>query len=117
MLNSGKQVFLYFCEKPVKPGYDPEQYKLVEAFKEKYKDKGIYCTYDSNESFKELFYAHLTQYFLTVKKIDTINSEIKPKLVLKSISGDNNIVDKLVVQRYIVHNPMPYKERLKRIKK
>lgn len=116
MLNSGKQVFLYFCEKPVKPGYDPEQYKLVEELKEKYKNKGIYWPYDSNESFKELFYAHLTQYFLTVKKIDTINSEIKPKLVLKSISCDNNIVDKLVVQRYIVPNPMPYKERLKRIK-
>lgn len=116
MLNSGKQVFLYFCEKPVKPGYDPEQYKLVEELKEKYKNKGIYWPYDSNESFKELFYAHLTQYFLTVKKIDTINSEIKPKLALKSISGDNNIVDKLVVQRYIVPNPMPYKQRLKRIK-
>lgn len=35
MLDSGKQVFLYFCEKPIKPGYDSEQYKLVEAFKER----------------------------------------------------------------------------------
>ena len=69
MLDSGKQVFLYFCEKPIKPGYDSEQYKLVEAFKEKYKDKGIYWTYDSNESFKELFNAHLTQHFLTEKKL------------------------------------------------
>ena len=116
MLDSGKQVFLYFCEKPIKPGYDSEQYKLVEAFKEKYKDKGIYWTYDSNESFKELFNAHLTQHFLTEKKLNTINAEIKPKLAIKSISADNTIVDELVVQRYIVPNPMPYKERLKRIK-
>ena len=116
MLDSGKQVFLYFCEKPIKPGYDSEQYKLVEELKEKYKDKGIYWTYDSNESFKELFNAHLTQHFLTEKKIDTINAEIKPKLAIKSISADNTIVDELFIQKYIVPNPMSFKERLHRIK-
>ena len=53
---------------------------------------------------------------MTEKKLNTINAEIKPKLAIKSISADNTIVDELVVQRYIVPNPMPYKERLKRIK-
>lgn len=116
MLDSGKQVFLYLCEKPIKPGYDSEQYKLVETYKEKYKDKGIYWTYDSNETFKELFYAHLTQYFLTVKKIENINSEIKPKLEIKSICDGNTISDRFVVQKYIVPNPMSEEKRLQRIK-
>ena len=112
MLDAGKQVFIYFCEKPVKPGYDSAQYKLVEA----YKEKGIYCTYDSNESFKELFYAHLTQHFLTAKTINNIKSEIKPLLALKSILDNNSISDSLIVQKYIVPNPMSEEKRLQRIK-
>lgn len=116
MLNSGKQVFLYFCEKPVKPTDFSEQYNLVQAFREKYKDKGIYWTYDSKESFKELFYAHLTQHFLTVKKIENINSEIKPKLSLKSICENGSISEKFVIEKYIVPNPMPEEKRIHRIK-
>lgn len=115
MLNSGKQVFLYFCEKPIKPGYDNVQYQQVQAFREKYKDKGIYWTYDSEESFKELFNAHLTQHFLTVKKIENINSETKPKLSLKSICKNAGISEKFLIEKYIVPNPMSEEKRLERI--
>lgn len=116
MLDSGKQVFLYFCEKPVKPGYNSEQYKLVEEFKEKYKDKGIYRTYDSNESFKELFNAHLTKYFLTVKTVENIKSETKPRLSVKSICENEKISDTFFIQKYLVPNPMSEEKRLQRIK-
>ena len=116
MLDAGKQVFLYFCEKPVKPGYDDKQYQLVQAFKEKYASKGIYSVYDSNESFKELFNAHLTKHFLTVKTIDAIQSETKPKLSVKSISQDGGIVDSAIVQKYIVPNPMSDDKRMESIR-
>ena len=116
MLKDGKQVFLYFCEKPVKPGYDNEQYQRVQAYKTKYASKGIYSVYSSNEEFKELFNAHLTQHFLTVKKLDAIRSETRPQLSLKSISEVGDIVDSAVVQKYMVPNPISDDERMASIK-
>jgi hypothetical protein len=116
MIKAGKQVFLYFCEIPVKPGYDEKQYKLVQAFKKKYSNKGLYYSYDSLDLFKEQFNAHLTQYFLTKKQLDTIDLETKPELSLKSISEDGEIQDSVIVQKYIVPNPMPADKRIERIK-
>lgn len=116
MLKDGKQVFLYFCEKPVKPGYDNEQYQRVQAYKTKYASKGIYSVYSSNEEFKELFNAHLTQHFLTVKKLDAIRSETRPQLSLKSISEVGDIVDSAVVQKFMVPNPISDDERMESIK-
>lgn len=112
MLNSGKQVFLYFCEKPIKPGYDNVQYQQVQTFREKYKDKGIYWTYDSDKQFREFFNGHLTQYFLSKNKTVT-----KPVLAIKSISEINDIVDTLLVQKFLVPNPITFDERLEQIKK
>lgn len=59
MLSSGKQVFMYFSDKPLSPSQmNEESYKKVQAFREKYKDRGIYFTYSSDEEFKTLFFAH-----------------------------------------------------------
>lgn len=66
MLSSGKQVFMYFSDKPMPPSkVDEESYKKVQAFRDKYKDQGIYFTYSSDEEFKNLFFAHLSQYVLS----------------------------------------------------
>lgn len=116
MMAAGKQVFLYFCEKPITPEKFDEQYQLVKEFRGKYSDKGIYWTYNSNESFKEQFNAHLTQYFLTKKRLDAIELETRPKLSLKSISEDGEIQTSAIVQKYIVPNPMSPDERIERIK-
>ena len=41
MLSSGKQVFMYFSDKPLSPSQmNEESYKKVQAFREKYKDRG-----------------------------------------------------------------------------
>ena len=46
MLQSGKQVFMYFSDKPIAPSdMNDEGYKKIQAFREKYKDRGIYFTY------------------------------------------------------------------------
>ena len=116
MMAAGKQVFLYFCEKPINPEEIDEQYQLVKEFRGKYADKGVYWTYNSIESFKDQFYANLTQYFLTKKQLDTIELETKPKLSLKSISEDGEIQDSVIIQKYIVPNPMSADERIERIK-
>ena len=68
MLQSGKQVFMYFSDKPISPSQmNDEGYKKIQAFREKYKDRGIYFTYSSNEEFKKLFFAHLSMFFLSEK--------------------------------------------------
>ena len=84
LLNEGRQVFLYFDESPVTPGYDSEQYRLVQEFKEKYRSRGIYGSFTSSEQFRKMFYAHVTQYFLTKEKVDAIEQKNRPELTLKS---------------------------------
>ncbi|SEJ93926.1 hypothetical protein SAMN05660742_12648 [Propionispira arboris] len=65
LIKSGKQVFLYFSDCPLKPSeIDNEQYKKVLAFREKYKDKGLYWTYSNLDDFKKDFLNHLSLHFL-----------------------------------------------------
>ena len=76
MLQSGKQVFMYFSDKPISPSrMNGGGYKKIQAFREKYKDRGIYFTYSSNEEFKKLFFAHLSMFFLSEKKVKEATSE------------------------------------------
>lgn len=69
MLQSGKQVFMYFSDKPIQPSQMKNAgYQEIQAFKEKYRDRGVYFTYSSDEEFEKLFFAHLSQHFLTEAK-------------------------------------------------
>lgn len=82
MLQSGKQVFMYFSDKPLPPSkMNEDGYKQIQAFREKYKDRGIYFTYSSDEAFKKLFFAHLSKFFLSHKNeqesADVRASELK----------------------------------------
>jgi len=83
MISSGKQVFLYFVERPVDPTkIDLEQLAKVRSFKEKYTDKGIYWPVKSDEEFRRLFLNHLTLYFLKLvsEPISSSSSTVAPKL-------------------------------------
>ena len=89
MLSSGKQVFMYFSDKPLSPSQmNEESYKKVQAFREKYKDRGIYFTYSSDEEFKKLFFAHLSQYFLSEKRVAEVKGERHSEL--KVVGMDQN---------------------------
>lgn len=84
MLQSNKQVFMFFCDKPISPSQMNEDgYKKVQAFREKYKDRGIYFTYSSDEEFKKLFFAQLSMHFLSDKKVKeaTVNNVFDLKLM------------------------------------
>jgi len=64
MIENGKQVFLYFCNKDANVSLvDFEQYKKITIFKEKYKAKGIYFDFKSNEELKKLIHNHLKLFF------------------------------------------------------
>lgn len=66
MIQKGKQVFVYFSDKPVrKSEIDMEAEAKIQAFKEKYRDRGIYVVYGSDEEFNDCVSMHLTRYLTT----------------------------------------------------
>ncbi|NMA48393.1 MAG: hypothetical protein GX947_01255 [Tissierellia bacterium] len=102
MLGSGKQVFMYFSDKPLPPSQqNVEEYIRVQAFKEKYKDKGIYFAYSSDDEFKKLFFAHLSKHFLTEKRITEIKTENQPNLIMTGIDAKGRLSEKLSVQHFV----------------
>jgi hypothetical protein len=57
---AGKTAKVYFSDAPIQPSLiDPRQYDALQAFKEECKTGGLYATYESLDSFKELFPQHL----------------------------------------------------------
>lgn len=67
LINSGKQVFLYFGDRQINPAsLDTEQYKKVMDFRERYKNKGIYAPYSDLEEFKKNFLNHLSLHFVNL---------------------------------------------------
>lgn len=84
MIEAGKQVFMYFIDRPIKPStIDMEQYNKVCKFKEKYSEdsKGIYFTVKDENEFKTHLLNHLTMYFL--KLIDKPQSIVEKKYFSK----------------------------------
>lgn len=96
MLAAGKQVFLYFCEKPIDPKLLLDdtaraQYQKVKDYQNKYSDegKGIYAKYASDKEFEEKLFAHLSLHFLTAKKVEELKGQRKSLLKIKGIENGN----------------------------
>ena len=116
MLDAGKQVFLYFSEKPIPPTkMDSEGYKKVQAFKQKY--NGIYFSYCTVEDFESSFYAHLTQYFLSVKAVADAKLQRKSQLVLRGIDVDGHLCETPTVLEFRFNTLKDSKIQLAEIKK
>ena len=68
LINSNKQVFLYFLDKAIPPSATDsdtyqEQRKQIAAFREKYENKGLYWVVADAAALKEQFSQHLFLYF------------------------------------------------------
>lgn len=84
MLTFGKQVFMYFIEEPVNPSnIDMEQYKKVNEFREKYKERAIYATIQNDNELYRKFSNDLTMHFLPLMMGEPVIPEKKLKPVLK----------------------------------
>lgn len=102
MLSTGKQVFLYFSEVPVSPSkIDQEQYKKVQAFKEKYVDRGIYWTYDSPQKFFELFTMHLPKFLIQHLTEEIEEQQRAPHLTVMGITAENKLTTYCTIDRFI----------------
>jgi hypothetical protein len=86
MLSAGKQVFMFFDESPVKlSDIDMDEYERVQAFKLRYKDKGIFGTFSNKEEFRTVFRAHITRHFMILSNED---SEVGgSNLVIRALSN------------------------------
>lgn len=94
MLDAGKQVFMYFSEKPLSPSKQiSEEYGRVREFRRRYKERGVYFEYSSDEDFSKLFAAHLTQYFLSLKTVAELNKRRASELILRGISLKKDLCD------------------------
>lgn len=117
MLQSGKQVFMYFSDKPVSPSQmNGEGYEKIKAFREKYKDRGIYFTYSSNEEFKKLFFAHLSKYFLADKKVKEYESAHRSELKLMGINESGKLEEMASVYRFVLNSQISTQEYMESIK-
>lgn len=115
MLDAGKQVFLYFSDKPIPPSEtDWEGYQKVQAFKQKY--NGIYFSYCTAEDFESSFYAHLTQYFLSEKAVADAKFQRKSQLVLRGIDVDGHLCEMPTVLDFKFNTSKDSKTRLEEIK-
>lgn len=104
MLQSGKQVFMYFSDKPISPSQmNSEGYEKIQAFREKYKDRGIYFTYSSDEEFKKLFFAHLSMYFLSDKRLKESVNERRSELKLMGIDENGELTEDASVYHFTLN--------------
>lgn len=116
MLAHKKQVFMYFSQKPIPPDkLNENEYKKVNAFKDKYKNRGLYYIYNSDEELESLFFAHLSQYFLTEKRISEIENSRKPKLVLRAIDKDGGLSDNFCIVPFKLNIDNPASTKLSEI--
>ena len=93
LLSANKQVFMYFIDAPIEPSsVNMDQYKKVEDFKAKYKDRGYYFTIKNKDEFKKLFTNHLGMYFLPIAigEKNKVKPNISPILKIKTTSMEEN---------------------------
>ena len=121
MLAAGKQVFMYFCDKPVAPSLISddkarEQYQKVQDFKKRYKEegKGIYDTYSSDDEFEKKLFAHITQHFIITKHDEALSKTITPVLEVKGIVGEK-LSDNGFIERFSTPEIKPANELIEQI--
>lgn len=117
MLRLGKQVFMYFSDKPISPSeINDDGYKKVQDFRDKYKDKGIYFTYSSDEEFKKMFFAHLSMYFLSDKRVKETVGEQRSKLKLLGIDKKGQLSEKAFVSSFVLNSQITMLQYISLIK-
>lgn len=99
LIKSGKQVFLYFSDRPTNPSsLDSEQYNKVTEFRKKYSSQGIYHPYSDLAVFKKELLNHLTLYFL--KMITNENAE-KDEINRSKLSIKGTLNGKITEEKII----------------
>lgn len=102
MLSKGKQVFLYFLDKPVQPSkFDQIQYFKIQKFKEKYKNKGLFFTITEENALANQFREHLELYIDSVINGREFCKTKGGKLILwVDDCPENNVYERKILENY-----------------
>jgi len=102
MLDDNKQVFLYFLDKPVQPSeFNQEQYSKVQAFKEKYKNSGLFFTIADENALLNMFREHLELYIDSITRGVEISKKQGRDLVLwVDDCPENNVYVRNILENY-----------------
>lgn len=94
LINSNKQVFLYFLDKAIPPSATDsdtyqEQRKQIAVFREKYENKGLYWVVADEAALKEQFSQHLFLYFAkqVAEETGTSTGNEKSALTITAVDG------------------------------
>ncbi|WP_081841828.1 response regulator [Lachnoclostridium phytofermentans] len=102
MLKDGKQVFLYFLDKPIQPSkIDQEQYSKIQAFKEKHKKGGLFFTVQDENALENAFRGNLELYMDSIIHGKKFSQTKGSKLILwVDDCPENNIYLRHIFENY-----------------
>lgn len=102
MLSMGKQVFLYFLDKPVQLSkFDPEQYKKIHAFMDTHKNEGIFFNVPDERALVTKFRENLELYFDSIiRGAEFKKSSGKKEILWVDDRPENNVYERNTLEQY-----------------
>lgn len=102
MLSMGKQVFLYFLDKPVYLSkIDPEQYKKIQAFMDAHKNEGIFFNVPDERALVTKFRENLELYFDSIiRGTEFKKSSGKKEILWVDDRPENNVYERNTLEQY-----------------
>lgn len=102
MLSMGKQVFLYFLDKPVQLSkFDPEQYKKIQAFMDTHKNEGIFFNVLDERALATKFRENLELYFDSIiRGAEFKKSSGKKEILWVDDRPENNVYERNTLEQY-----------------
>ena len=102
MLSMGKQVFLYFLDKPVHLSkFYPEQYKKIQAFMDAHKNEGIFFNVSDERALVTKFRENLELYFDSIiRGTEFKKSSGKKEILWVDDRPENNVYERNTLEQY-----------------
>lgn len=102
MLSMGKQVFLYFLDKPVHLSkFYPEQYKKIQAFMDAHKNEGIFFNVPDERALVTKFRENLELYFDSIiRGTEFKKSSGKKEILRVDDRPENNVYERNTLEQY-----------------
>lgn len=102
MLAMGKQVFLYFLDKPVCPSkINQEQYKKIQTFMNKHKNEGIFFNVPDEKTLANKFRENLELYFDSIiRGAEFKKNSGKKEILWVDDRPENNVYERNTLEQY-----------------
>lgn len=102
MLMMGKQVFLYFLDKPISPSkLDQKQYNKIISFMNNHKNEGIFFIVQDEKDLAKRFRNHLELYFDSITRGTKFKKDhCKKEILWVDDQPENNAYERKILERY-----------------